>query len=53
MHPVTILRQTWQPDEISEGTVKTHVKNLLEKLDATSRTTEALAVAGRRGLITL
>jgi|GEM_PF-1996487 len=52
MHPVTILRQTWQPGEISEGTVKTHVKNLLEKLDATSRT-EALAVAGRRGLITL
>ncbi len=38
--------------EISEGTVKTHVKNLLEKLDATSRT-EALAVAARRGLITL
>ncbi len=37
---------------ISEGTVKTHVKNLLEKLDATSRT-EALAVAARRGLITL
>ena len=38
--------------EISEGTVKTHVKNFLEKLDATSRT-EALAVAARRGLITL
>jgi len=38
--------------EITEGTVKTHVKNLLEKLDATSRT-EALAVAARRGLITL
>ncbi|MGH8651841.1 MAG: response regulator [Gammaproteobacteria bacterium] len=37
---------------ITEGTVKTHVKNLLEKLDATSRT-EALAVAARRGLITL
>lgn len=38
--------------DISEGTVKTHVKNILEKLDATSRT-EALAVAARRGLITL
>ncbi|MGH8612333.1 MAG: response regulator [Gammaproteobacteria bacterium] len=38
--------------EITEGTVKTHVKNVLEKLDATSRT-EALAVAARRGLITL
>lgn len=38
--------------DITEGTVKTHVKNLLEKLDATSRT-EALAVAARRGLITL
>jgi two-component system NarL family response regulator len=35
---------------ISEGTVKTHVKNILEKLDATSRT-EAVAVAVRRGLI--
>ena len=38
--------------DITEGTVKTHVKNVLEKLDATSRT-EALAVAARRGLITL
>jgi len=38
--------------DITEGTVKTHVKNLLEKLDATSRT-EALAVAARRGLIKL
>jgi DNA-binding NarL/FixJ family response regulator len=37
---------------ISEGTVKTHVKSILEKLDATSRT-EAAAVAARRGLITL
>ncbi len=37
---------------ITEGTVKTHVKNLLDKLDATSRT-EALAVAARRGLIAL
>ena len=38
--------------DITEGTVKTHVKNVLEKLNATSRT-EALAVAARRGLITL
>jgi two-component system NarL family response regulator len=38
--------------DITEGTVKTHVKNLLEKLDATSRT-EAVAVAARRGLIKL
>jgi two-component system NarL family response regulator len=38
--------------DITEGTVKTHVKNLLEKLDATSRT-EAVAVASRRGLIKL
>jgi DNA-binding NarL/FixJ family response regulator len=38
--------------DITEGTVKTHVKNLLEKLDATSRT-EAIAVAARRGLIKL
>jgi two-component system, NarL family, response regulator len=37
---------------ISEGTVKTHVKNILEKLDATSRT-EALSLAARRGLIKL
>jgi two-component system NarL family response regulator len=37
---------------ISEGTVKTHVKSILEKLDATSRT-EAVAVAAHRGLITL
>lgn len=37
---------------ISEGTVKTHVKNILQKLDATSRT-EAVAIAVRRGLISL
>ena len=38
--------------DITEGTVKTHVKNFLEKLDATSRT-EAVAVAARRGLVKL
>jgi DNA-binding NarL/FixJ family response regulator len=37
---------------ISEGTVKTHVKNILEKLDATSRA-ETLSLAARRGLIKL
>lgn len=37
---------------ITEGTVKTHVKNILEKLDATSRT-EALSMAARRRLIKL
>jgi two-component system NarL family response regulator len=37
---------------ITEGTVKTPVKNILEKLDATSRT-EAVAMAARRGLIHL
>jgi two-component system NarL family response regulator len=35
---------------ISEGTVKTHVKSVLAKLDATSRT-EAVSIATRRGLI--
>lgn len=35
---------------ISEGTVKTHVKSVLTKLDATSRT-EAVTIATRRGLI--
>lgn len=36
--------------DITEGTVKTHVKSVLAKLGATSRT-EAAAVAARRGLI--
>ena len=35
---------------MSEGTVKTHVKNILRKLDASSRT-QAVAIARRRGLI--
>ncbi len=35
---------------ISEGTVKSHIKGILAKLDATSRT-EAVAIAGRRGLL--
>jgi two-component system NarL family response regulator len=37
---------------ITEGTAKTHVKAILTKLDAISRT-EAVAVAQRRGLIHL
>jgi len=37
---------------ISEGTVKTHVKNILSKLDAMSRT-EAIAIASKRGLVKL
>lgn len=37
---------------ICEGTVKTHVKSLLAKLDAMSRT-EAVAIAARRGLVKL
>jgi hypothetical protein len=32
------------------GTVKAHVKSILDKLDATSRT-EAVAIAQRRGLL--
>ena len=35
---------------ISEGTVKTHVKNLFAKLDVNSRS-EAVAAAIRRGLV--
>ena len=35
---------------VSEGTVKTHVKSILAKLNASSRT-EAAAIARRRGLI--
>ncbi|MGC3981089.1 MAG: response regulator transcription factor [Steroidobacteraceae bacterium] len=38
--------------EITEGTAKTHVKSILTKLDAISRT-EAVAVAHRRGLVHL
>ncbi len=37
---------------ITEGTAKTHVKSILTKLDAMSRT-EAVAVAHKRGLIHL
>ena len=35
---------------VSEGTVKTHVKSILAKLDAISRT-EAVTIAARRGII--
>jgi two-component system NarL family response regulator len=37
---------------IGEGTAKTHVKSILTKLDAISRT-EAVAVAHKRGLVRL
>jgi DNA-binding CsgD family transcriptional regulator len=35
---------------LAVGTVKTHVKSILEKLDAVSRT-EAVAIAQRRGML--
>jgi DNA-binding NarL/FixJ family response regulator len=35
---------------VAIGTVKTHVKSILDKLDATSRT-EAVAIAQRRGIL--
>jgi len=38
--------------DITEGTAKTHVKAILTKLDAISRT-EAVAVAHKRGMIRL
>lgn len=38
--------------DITEGTAKTHVKSILTKLDAISRT-EAVTVAHRRGLVRL
>lgn len=38
--------------DLSEGTVKSHVKRILGKLDATSRT-EAAAIARRRGIVHL
>lgn len=38
--------------DMTEGTVKTHVKAILAKLDAMSRT-EAVAIAARRGLLHL
>jgi len=38
--------------QISEGTAKTHVKSILTKLDAISRT-EAVSVAHKRGLVRL
>ncbi len=35
---------------LAVGTVKTHVKSVLEKLDATSRT-QAVSIAQRRGIL--
>ena len=40
------------PAHETEGTAKTHVKAILTKLDAISRT-EAVAVAHKRGLVHL
>jgi two-component system NarL family response regulator len=38
--------------DISEGTVKTHVKSILQKLEAISRT-EAVSIGAKRGLVRL
>jgi DNA-binding NarL/FixJ family response regulator len=43
-------RAIGQALHISESTVKSHLKNLFSKLDATSRA-EAIALAARRGLV--
>ena len=45
-------KQVGRTLSISEGTVKTHVKRILYKLDASSRT-EASAIAQRRGIVHL
>jgi Response regulator containing a CheY-like receiver domain and an HTH DNA-binding domain len=38
--------------DVSEGTIKFHVKSILRKLDAVGRA-EAIAVAAKRGIIQL
>jgi DNA-binding NarL/FixJ family response regulator len=38
--------------DITDGSVKTHVNSILQKLDVTSRT-EAISLAAKRGLIHL
>ncbi|MES1265836.1 MAG: response regulator transcription factor, partial [Variovorax sp.] len=43
-------RAIGQTLHITESTVKSHVKSLFVKLDATSRA-EAIALAARRGLV--